>query len=249
MREFHPHPNPPPQGEGIIERPCRAGGQRDKTSLPALRNDCRAALRRDCPFGIVLLYRSIAPCPPPARAMGRRHRRREERMPVLDLDSGQFHYHIDDFSDPWLRGEPVLLHHAAGGNLHRWRAWVPTLARHRPVIRFDMRGHAGTPPPADMQFSLPDLAADIARVMDGSGPGAGASRRRIRGRYREPAIRPRLSRPAAQLDGGRVHAAAGPHGSEHGRRGVAAHPRGGGDAGLAPGRQRKTIRRWTRIER
>ncbi len=88
-------------------------------------------------------------------------------MPVLDLDSGQFHYHIDDFSDPWLRGEPVLLHHAAGGNLHRWRAWVPTLARHRPVIRFDMRGHAGTPPPADMQFSLPDLAADIARVMDG----------------------------------------------------------------------------------
>ena len=88
-------------------------------------------------------------------------------MPVLDLESGQFHYHIDDFSDPWLRREPVLLHHAAGGNLRRWRAWVPTLARHRPVIRFDMRGHAGTPPPTDMQFSLPDLASDIARVMDG----------------------------------------------------------------------------------
>ena len=50
-------------------------------------------------------------------------------MPVLDLESGQFHYHIDDFSDPWLRREPVLLHHAAGGNLHRWRAWVPALAR------------------------------------------------------------------------------------------------------------------------
>ena len=30
-----------------------------------------------------------------------------------------------------------------------------------------MRGHAGTPPPADMEFSLPDLAKDIARVMDG----------------------------------------------------------------------------------
>lgn len=88
-------------------------------------------------------------------------------MPVLDLESGRFHYHIDDFSDPWLRREPLLLHHAAGGNLHRWRAWVPTLARHRPVIRFDMRGHAGTPPPADMQFSLPGLAMDIASVMDG----------------------------------------------------------------------------------
>ena len=100
-------------------------------------------------------------------------------MPVLDLDSGQFHYHIDDFSDPWRRGEPVLLHHAAGGNLHRWRPWVPTLSRHRPVVRFDMRGHAGTPAPPDMQFSLPGLADDIARLMDGLGLGrvhlAGAS--------------------------------------------------------------------------
>ena len=88
-------------------------------------------------------------------------------MPVLYLDSGQFHYHVDDFSDPWLQREPVLLHHAAGGNLHRWRPWAPTLARHRQVVRFDMRGHAGTPPPTDLNYSLPDLAADIARVMDG----------------------------------------------------------------------------------
>ena len=87
-------------------------------------------------------------------------------MPVLDIDGSQFHYHIDDFSDPWRKGDPVLLHHAAGGNLHRWRAWVPTLSRHRPVVRFDMRGHALTPPPPDMRFLLPDLAADIARVMD-----------------------------------------------------------------------------------
>ena len=87
-------------------------------------------------------------------------------MPVLNVGVGRFHYHIDDFSDPWQRGEAVLLHHAAGGNLHRWRAWVPALARHRPVVRFDMRGHAGTPPPPGMRFYLPELAADIARVMD-----------------------------------------------------------------------------------
>lgn len=88
-------------------------------------------------------------------------------MPFLDLNGDRFHYHMDDFSDPWRPGEPALLHHAAGGNLHRWRAWVPALARQRPVLRFDMRGHAGTPPPPGMRFSLPDLAADIARVMDG----------------------------------------------------------------------------------
>ena len=88
-------------------------------------------------------------------------------MPYLDLKGDRFHYHVDDFSDSWKSGEPVLLHHSAGGNLHRWRPWVPTLARHRPVLRFDMRGHAGTPPPPGMRFDLPELAADIARVMDG----------------------------------------------------------------------------------
>ncbi len=88
-------------------------------------------------------------------------------MPILDVNGDRFHYHVDDFSDPWLPLAPVLLHHAAGGNLHRWRAWVPTLARRRRVARFDMRGHAGTPPPEDLQFSLHELAADIARVMDG----------------------------------------------------------------------------------
>ena len=88
-------------------------------------------------------------------------------MPMLDLNGGRFHYHVDDFSDPWRPAAPVLLHHAAGGNLNRWRPWVPTLARHAPVVRFDMRGHAGTPPPAEMAFVLTELAADIARVMDG----------------------------------------------------------------------------------
>ena len=88
-------------------------------------------------------------------------------MPMLDLNGDRFHYHLDDFSDPWRPAAPALLHHAAGGNLNRWRGWVPTLARHAPVVRFDMRGHAGTPPPAELRFTLPELAADIARVMDG----------------------------------------------------------------------------------
>ena len=87
-------------------------------------------------------------------------------MPILDLNGASFHYHKDDYSDPWLSATPILLHHSAGGNLHRWRGWVPTLARRHPVVRFDMRGHAGTAPPEGLQFSLPELSADIARVMD-----------------------------------------------------------------------------------
>ena len=90
-------------------------------------------------------------------------------MPILDLNGDQFHYHVDDFSDPWRQDHPIMLHHAAGGNLHRWRPWVPALARHRQVVRFDMRGHAGTRKSLSQPFDLADLAGDIARVMDGLG--------------------------------------------------------------------------------
>ena len=87
-------------------------------------------------------------------------------MPTLELNGEQFHYHVDDFSDPWCSAQPVLLHHSAGGNLHRWRPWVPTLSRSHPVARFDMRGHGGTTSRSDSPFIITELAADIARVMD-----------------------------------------------------------------------------------
>ncbi len=87
-------------------------------------------------------------------------------MPYLQLNGTRFHYHWDDYTEPWQAKSVVLLHHAAAGNLHRWRAWVPALARHHRVLRFDMRGHAGTPPPPAGAFSLPGLAADIAAVLD-----------------------------------------------------------------------------------
>ncbi len=40
-------------------------------------------------------------------------------MPLLDLNGDEFHYYVDDFSDPWRRDPPIMLHYAAGGNLHR----------------------------------------------------------------------------------------------------------------------------------
>ncbi len=87
-------------------------------------------------------------------------------MPYVNINGSRFHYHLDDYTEPWQAKSVVLLHHAAAGNLHRWRSWVPALAHHNRVLRFDMRGHAGTPPPPEGTFSLPGLAADIASVMD-----------------------------------------------------------------------------------
>ena len=87
-------------------------------------------------------------------------------MPYLQLNGSRFHYHLDDYTEPWQAKSVVMLHQAAAGNLHRWRAWVPALARHHRVLRFDMRGHAGTQPSPEETFSLPGLAADIAAVLD-----------------------------------------------------------------------------------
>jgi len=90
-------------------------------------------------------------------------------MPYLRLNGLRFHYHLDDYTDPWQTKSVLLLHHAAGGNLHRWRGWVPVLARHHLILRFDMRGHAGTQLPSEGTFSLQDLVADIAAVLDDLG--------------------------------------------------------------------------------
>ena len=88
-------------------------------------------------------------------------------MPYLQLNGSRFHYHLDDYTEPWQAKSVVMLHHAAAGNLHRWRAWVPALARQHRVLRFDMRGHGDTQPLPEGTFSLPGLAADIAAVLDG----------------------------------------------------------------------------------
>ena len=96
---------------------------------------------------------------PARQAIPHRHQFRSSikellRMPYLQENGSPFHYHPDDYTEPWLAKSVVLLHHAAAGNLHRWRAWVPALARHHRVLRFDMRGHGLTPPPPQGTFAL-----------------------------------------------------------------------------------------------
>ena len=166
-------------------------------------------------------------------------------MPILDLNGDQFHYHVDDFSDPWRRDAPILLHHAAGGNLHRWRPWAPTLARHRPVVRFDMRGHAGTRKSLGDPFDLADLAADIARVLDA----LDIDRTHLVGASAGGIVSLQFAHDhpdrLLSLDAGGIDAQVGPDGRQHGRRAVAWHPRTAGDKSLAAGRYRQALRPGT----
>ena len=59
----------------------------------------------------------------------------------LRLDDGiELFYTIDDFTDPWTEPETVLMHHGMAKSHKMWFGWVPIIARHYRVIRFDMRG-------------------------------------------------------------------------------------------------------------
>ncbi|MBI2986991.1 MAG: alpha/beta fold hydrolase [Deltaproteobacteria bacterium] len=89
-------------------------------------------------------------------------------MPTVRIDDTlEMFYCIDDFTDPWLKPETVLLHHGNAKNHRFWWAWVPILARHYRVVRMDARGFGdSTAPPPGYNWSLEGFATDIARLLD-----------------------------------------------------------------------------------
>jgi pimeloyl-ACP methyl ester carboxylesterase len=88
-------------------------------------------------------------------------------MPYCDVGDARLYYEVADFTDPWRPADTVILHHSAMGNLTRWYAWVPHLARHFRVVRFDVRGHGNSSPlPPDYQWSVDVLAQDVAKLLD-----------------------------------------------------------------------------------
>ena len=71
-------------------------------------------------------------------------------------------YIIDDFTDPWLRAETVLMVHGFAESTEAWRGWVPYLARRYRVVRLDLRGFGGsTPMPESYPWSMDRLLDDV----------------------------------------------------------------------------------------
>ena len=86
----------------------------------------------------------------------------------LQLDDGtELFYTVDDFTDPWTQPETIVLHHGMAKNHKMWFGWVPILARHYRVVRFDMRGMGQSAVPEQVYpWSLDNFANDLLGVLD-----------------------------------------------------------------------------------
>ena len=89
-----------------------------------------------------------------------------QTLRVGDID---IEYHVADFTDPWRTDEPetILFHHGYCRNMDFWRGWVPGLARHYRVLRFNSRGCGGTTvPPPGAPYDARELVGDAIGLMD-----------------------------------------------------------------------------------
>ena len=86
----------------------------------------------------------------------------------LTLDDGaELFYTVDDFTDPWTEPETLVMHHGMAKSHKMWFGWVPILARHYRVIRFDMRGMGlSSVPEVGYPFSLDNFANDLLGVFN-----------------------------------------------------------------------------------
>src|SRR5262245_11009275 len=97
-------------------------------------------------------------------------------MPSVSVPGSVLQYDVTDLALPWI-GEPqtILFHHGLGASSRAWAAWLPVLADHYRLVRFDMRGHgrsnagAGTGTAGGEALSLDLLANDVFAVADAVG--------------------------------------------------------------------------------
>ncbi len=78
-------------------------------------------------------------------------------------------YREDYFGEPWRKPEAAILIHGNDESSTVWYGWMPAMAKEFRVIRPDMPGFGLSKVPPGFEWSLSNLAAYLARVMDKAG--------------------------------------------------------------------------------
>ncbi|EXJ73908.1 uncharacterized protein A1O5_02202 [Cladophialophora psammophila CBS 110553] len=88
---------------------------------------------------------------------------------IITHPNGQTtHLIIDNFTDPWLPCETILIQHGFARHAAFWYHWVPVLARKYRVIRRDARGHghSSTPDERTYDYSIDTICEEIVDTLD-----------------------------------------------------------------------------------
>jgi 3-oxoadipate enol-lactonase len=87
------------------------------------------------------------------------------------LPSGiELHVRIDDFTDPWMQPEVVLMLHGTAETGEAFRQWTPWLARHFRVVTPDLRGMGESSAlPAGQPLEMAQLVQDAHALMQSLG--------------------------------------------------------------------------------
>lgn len=90
---------------------------------------------------------------------------------ILETSTGPLYYEINDMTPPWVKHpETIMFCHGVAVNCNIWTAWLPVLAPHFRIVRFDMRGFGrSTAPEEASALSLEGLANDILSVAEAAG--------------------------------------------------------------------------------
>ena len=90
-------------------------------------------------------------------------------QPVANEPKQDLFFAEDWFGEPWRKPEVAVLIHGNDESGVVWYGWMPRMAREFRVIRPDLPGVGRSKVPAGFKWSLPNLAAFIAQVMDKAG--------------------------------------------------------------------------------
>ena len=80
-----------------------------------------------------------------------------------------FFYREDWFGEPWRKPETAVLIHGNAESSIVWYAWMPRMGQEFRVVRPDLPGLGRSRIPAGFEWTLPSLAAFVARVLDKAG--------------------------------------------------------------------------------
>ena len=84
---------------------------------------------------------------------------------------GGLYYEVTDLRPAWKRdgraAKPVVFHHGVGASLNIFDEWIPIIAAHHPVARYDMRGFGKSAvPPVSHTWTMAGLISDLVEVSE-----------------------------------------------------------------------------------